>query len=264
MNVSKGSYKQEQLQALEAREENLNQWEYNQYSYNALAKFMVLAEKPTKEFYARVKRETGQTIEALADQAGCLKTEPQEILEVAASFYEDLYSKRNTNEEDKQHMLSKLNKQAARIKTRFRAREVQLSICRAASGKSLGIDGLMCELYKMLLKKRPKTGTGRPLITKILAKLFNEINKLGLFDEWTEGILTLLHKKDETNQLKNYRPLSLMNINYKLYTECLVKRFVKDLDTIIGKKQSAFLPKRLINDNIYNIQLFIVQYKYRQ
>ena len=65
--------------------------------------------------------------------------------------------------------------------------------------------------------------------------------------------------KGEKEDLKYYRPLSLMNSDYKIFTEILMQRLVKALGTVIGDYQSAFLPKRQIDDNIRTIQYLIAR-----
>ena len=41
---------------------------------------------------------------------------------------------------------------------------------------------------------------------------------------WNEGEIILMHKKGDTQDLKNYRPITLMSVFYKLFTRILGKR----------------------------------------
>ena len=63
----------------------------------------------------------------------------------------------------------------------------------------------------------------------------------------------LYKKKDDRYSLKNYKSLTMMNINYKIFIEILMRRLFKTLNVILNAHQSVFLFKKLINNNIRTI-----------
>jgi hypothetical protein len=75
--------------------------------------------------------------------------------------------------------------------------------------------------------------------------------------KFNEGNIILLYKKNDPELLKNYRPISLLNTDYKLFTSILSERLIKTLRNKISSNQHAFLTKRLIHDNIMAVQLMI-------
>ena len=65
------------------------------------------------------------------------------------------------------------------------------------------------------------------------------------------GILSIIPKKDkDLRYLKNWRPLSLLNTDYKILTKLLANRMQKVLDEIISHDQSGYIKGRYIGENI--------------
>ena len=68
-----------------------------------------------------------------------------------------------------------------------------------------------------------------------------------------EGIndssIVLIPKLKDSVSLKNFRPISLCNVIYKVISKCLANRLRPLLEDIISLTQSAFIPGRLITHN---------------
>ena len=61
--------------------------------------------------------------------------------------------------------------------------------------------------------------------------------------------------------IKNYRPITVLNTDYRLYTSILCARLLRVLGPVVRAHQLAFLPGRLIDDNIRLVQALIDTYK---
>lgn len=49
--------------------------------------------------------------------------------------------------------------------------------------------------------------------------------------------------------MKNYRPISLTNVDYEIFTQVLANRLQKVANRVIGRKQSAYIKGKYIGEN---------------
>ena len=72
-----------------------------------------------------------------------------------------------------------------------------------------------------------------------------------LSDSQRQGILQLFFKKDDPLLLKNWRPISLLNLNYKIASKALSNRLLKVLPLIINSDQTCSISGRSIFENLF-------------
>ncbi|SAL96016.1 hypothetical protein [Absidia glauca] len=110
------------------------------------------------------------------------------------------------------------------------------------SNKSPGLDGISFEVYKYLGAKHDKSSD---LLLSIIVDAQN-----GIFPQsWLETRTVLLFKKGHRDLLANWRPLSMINCDAKLFTKMLANRFHHCMAPIINPFQTGFMHHRLISDN---------------
>ena len=68
------------------------------------------------------------------------------------------------------------------------------------------------------------------------------------------GVTSLIPKKDKDKSLlENLRPISLLNVDYKILTKIIAKRIEKVLPKIINPNQTGYVKGRFIGENILSI-----------
>ena len=123
--------------------------------------------------------------------------------------------------------------------------EVAAALKATANGKAPGWDGLPADLYKAFSRQ----------FSPRLAHLFTAIGNTGnLPPRFTEGVIKVLYKKGDPMQPGNYRPITLLNTDYRTLAKVLAARLGPALKTAIAAEQTAFLPDRLIGSNIFTLR----------
>ena len=105
-----------------------------------------------------------------------------------------------------------------------------------------GTDGLPCEFCKVFWKDIDET------LTEALNFSY-QTGKLAVSQR--RGIVKLIPKKDaDPNLIKNWRPLTLLNCDYKIASKAIANRIKMVLPKLISEDQSGFIKNRCISDNI--------------
>jgi hypothetical protein len=69
--------------------------------------------------------------------------------------------------------------------------------------------------------------------------------------------ITLIPKKTNAIQVKDFRPISLVHSFAKLVTKILANRLAGRLDEMVSSNQGAFIKKRFIQDNFMMVQQIV-------
>lgn len=158
--------------------------------------------------------------------------------------------------------LSPLNRQElAKSLTKDNVEEVLRLL---PNGKAPGIDGIPYEFWKWLQEKSKtipkKRGDNSPFdLTECLTAVLNDIETYGVTKNsgFAEGLLHPLYKKNDRREIANYRPITLLNGDYKTFTKALALKLARTVPSIIHENQAGFIPGRSITDQIRLTQMIM-------
>ena len=123
----------------------------------------------------------------------------------------------------------------------FTLEEILRATMSLKKGKVPGIDGITKEFYIIFWED----------IGSWLLELFTYICTSGIMGEsMRKGVISLLFKKGDVNKISNYRPLTMLCTDYKIFSKVLTNRLVSVLPLIIGSDQTCAVPGRQLNWNL--------------
>ena len=222
------------------------------------AKWYNEGEKNTKYLLSLEKRHFKQsTISHIKVSDNAFINSDGDILCECTSFYKNLYESKVTvtNFLDRSAFFDGENDTALKDYERY-ACEGKLNEKEALDAlktmepeKTPGTDGLPAEFYKVFWRDRPST-------------LFDALNyayetrQLSITQR--RGVIKLIPRKDaEPYFIKNWRPLTLLNCDYKIAAKAIAGRLKIFLPNPINSDQTGFIKGRFIGKNIRLLQSII-------
>lgn len=124
---------------------------------------------------------------------------------------------------------------------RITTAEVKKALFQMHPDKSPEPDGMSPGFYHKYWK----------IIGKDVVNWVHEFFELGgIPDGLNDTHIVLIPKKKSTSHMGDLRPILLCNVLYKVGSKVLADRMKVVLNSVISDSQSAFIPGRLISDNI--------------
>ena len=166
----------------------------------------------------------------------------QNVIKCQQEYYQPLYTQHKTNnqwklEESNDYFLNENDipqindEDKETLDNNISIDEIAQAVKDLPNSKSPGSDGLPIDFYKIFWAK-----------IKIIAyeSINYAITEGKMSNDQRSGILSLIPKKGkDIRKLKNWRLLTLLNSDYKIYTKALATRIQTVLPKIISQEQSG-------------------------
>ena len=204
-------------------------------------------ESSSSYFFRLVKKQSAdRLVSALRLPDGSIVNSPQDLVDCFADFYSSLFSADEVDPLAKLELLSKVSarlpvEQSASCEGELSVEECLSALQGMAHRKAPGNDGLPMEFYDKFW-----VVLGSDLV-RVLNFCFSN-NKLSKSQR--RGVISLSFKKGDRLDPKNWRPISLLNVDYKIASRAIAGRLLKILHVVVDKDQTCGVPGWFIGENV--------------
>jgi hypothetical protein len=233
------------VQALKSEIEALLESEDMKWKQRGKQSWYTQGDRNTPFFHAWANhRRRVNRIGKIVDENGREWKKQHEIGQAFANFFQQLYSSGEPGEVDEcLHGLEArvTNDMNLNLVREFTKEEVAIALKQMHPLKSPGPDGFSACFFQKAWDT-------------IKVEVCNTVLSFLNFETFDIGInatyIALIPKLKNSLCVSDFRPISLCNVIYKLISKVIANRLKKVLPYVISSSQSAFIPGRLITDNV--------------
>jgi hypothetical protein len=202
-------------------------------------------DRNTKYFHAcATQKKRRNTVEQIKNEEGEMCLTPEAIEGAFVNYYTKLFtSARPHNVEACTSVIGGKVTVAMNncLLAEFTLTEIKKALDQMAPFKAPGPDGFTAEFYQQNWETVGQEVCDAALHFLNSGQMDSAINATNI---------ALIPKVKNPNCVTEFRPISLCNVLYKIVSKVLANRLKATLPMVISPNQSAFLPGRLITDNI--------------
>ena len=197
-------------------------------------------------FRLEKKRSADRWISALRAEDGSIVSSPVDLCQSFTCFYSSLYTAAPTDPVVQSSLLGNLSSslppdKASQCEGHLTVEECFVALQGMARRKAPGLDGFPMEFY---LKFWDVLG---PDLVAVLNSCFDS-GVLSLSQR--RGVISLSFKKGDRLDPRNWRPISLLNVDYKLAARVVAGRLLKVIHLVVSKDQTCGVQGRFIGENV--------------
>ena len=197
-------------------------------------------------FRLEKKRSADRWVSALRNPDGSIVSTPSDLCSSFATFYSSLFTACPTDSAAQDILLSNVSSvlssaQADLCEGFLTLEECHRALVGMARRKAPGSDGLPMEFY---LKFWDVLGSD-------LVEVLNSCYLSGSMSlSQRRGLISLIFKKGDRLDARNWRPISLLNVDYKLASRVIAGRLLKVIHLVVSEDQTCGVPGRFIGENV--------------
>uniref|UniRef100_A0A803PZM9 Reverse transcriptase n=1 Tax=Cannabis sativa TaxID=3483 RepID=A0A803PZM9_CANSA len=205
---------------------------------------------------AASNRRSFNQISKLKDSSGNWKDWENGLADVVVDYFSSLFSASSLGSDVvvqciQRKVTSQINEDLHQLVV---AEEVRRAVFSMHFDKSPGPDGMTPTFYQKCWDIIQTD------VTAVVQNFFNT----GEFDQgYGDANVVLILKNKMPESMVNLRPIALCNVLYKIITKVMANRMEPSMDQIVLESESAFIPGRLITNNIL-VSLEVLHYLKRK
>ena len=226
--------------------EQLTETKLNGLILRSKANIVEHDEKNSKYFASLEKKRSETKLISRLCINNVISTNQKEILTEIQTFYKNLYNKREMSNSKYNFFDQSINKLSNIDQIKCEG-EITESECINAlksmkNQKSPGTDGITVEFYKLFWNN----------VKEFYVNSINYSFQTGSLTELQkQSIITIIPKQNkDLTSLDSWRPISLLNVDYKIATKVIANRVKHVITKIIHNSQTGFIKGRYIGENI--------------
>lgn len=195
--------------------------------------------------YVNDRMTTSSPAISLCDASGKVLNEPACVSNAFADYFESVYSSNQATPctpDDSSNFNDNLSI------TSFQSAEIEIAIKRLKPKISMAFDGILSFIVKGCSS----------IFTPILTHIFNLSLSSFTFPElWKNSVIVPVHKGGKTDDVKNYRPVSLLCAFSKVYEIVLFEHLSQFFKRKISISQHGFFTGRSVETNLVSFLNFV-------
>ena len=196
-------------------------------------------------FRLEKKRATDRWVTALREPDGTLTSSPSDLCASFVTFYASLFSASSTDSRVQDSLLANISSflspnQAGQCEGLLTLGECHSALLGMARCKAPGSDGLPIEFYIRFWE----------VLGQDLVDVLNACYASGSLSlSQRRGIISLVFKRGDRLDAHNWRPITLLNADYKLAPRVLESRLLKVIHVVVSNDETCEVPGRFIGEN---------------
>ena len=197
-------------------------------------------------FRLEKKSASDRWISALRESDGSIVSSPSDLRCSFASFYNSLFTAEATDPSVRASLLANLpsalsSEQASQCEGHLTADDCFLALQGISRRKAPGLDGLPIEFSVKFWNV---------LGGDFVSVLNSCLDSGSLSLSQCRGVISLSFKKGDRLDPRNWRPITLLKVDYKLAARVIAGRLLKVIHLVVDKHQTCGVPGRFIGENV--------------